>query len=450
MSIREPDAQLQSVSISLPGEQKLAVWVLAGGLVGLLLAHPSLYSRSLAYILLIQAIFLVWLVILVRERFRWKWMLPPKELVGAVSLLGVGSLLAWFLSPLASVKSLFFLSAQFLFLWLGWWLGRDQDLVKLLGGVALWGAGVASVYGLFQYWQLDPLSTVTLFADRVVSFFENPNHFGNYLAGLLPLGLVAFLQAVNWKSRSGWCALVGLMYIGLLITASRGAWWAALAGSLVLLGGYVYQVYRGVVGVRWIWIGVLLVLLGTITALFSEQTVTKGPAGPVSVRERMLSSKNIVEPGAVEDFAIAHRYRIWQVTWEMIRERPLLGQGYGVYPRRFVEIRKTLQERGVFSTEEWNTYFDTPYAHNEYLHIWAESGLLGLAGFMGLITLVVWYAVRGGWRTRLERLDLWGALGLVAAMLVHSMVSYPLHLSLNGMVFWLALGILANREFVAA
>ena len=142
--------------------------------------------------------------------------------------------------------------------------------------------------------------------------------------------------------------------------------------------------------------------------------------------------------------------RIWQVTWEMIRERPLLGQGYGVYPRRFVEMRKTLQERGAFPTEGWDTSFDAPYAHNEYLHIWAESGFFALTGFIGLITLVVWHAVRGGWQTRLERLDLWGALGLVAAMLVHSMVSYPLHLSLNGMVFWLALGILSNREFVAA
>jgi len=39
---------------------------------------------------------------------------------------------------------------------------------------------------------------------------------------------------------------------------------------------------------------------------------------------------------------------------------------------------------------------------------------------------------------------LWAGLGIVTVMLVHSLVSYPLRLPLNGMIFWLALGILVG------
>jgi O-antigen ligase len=85
---------------------------------------------------------------------------------------------------------------------------------------------------------------------------------------------------------------------------------------------------------------------------------------------------------------------------------------------------------------------DTPYAHNEYLHVWAESGLLGLMGFTGLVGLVLYRAFWGTWRG--GGVYGWAALGAAGAMLVHSLVSYPLRLPLNGLVFWVLLGIMAG------
>jgi O-antigen ligase len=428
--------------------QKLLGWILVGGLSGLLLAHPSLYSRKVAYIFWCLLIGLVWCTILVRQWKAGQRMVPPAKLVWVAVFLSISSIVSMPLSPHAGWKNLFFWAVPFLFLWVGWWLATGRPMLRVLRGVVLLGAGAASVYALLQYAQADFLPPGTLFDSRVVSFFENPNYFANYLAATLPLGLAAFLRASGWRARLGWGISIGLVYMGLLISGSRGAWWAALAGSLILLLGFGVQLYRGAVLLRPAWVAGLLVLLGCITVFFSGRTVVQGPFGPVSVGQRMLSSKNIVGAGVAGDATISHRYLIWQVTWEMIREKPLLGQGYGAYPNRFVEVRQSLQEQGQFPTEQWNTYFDALYAHNEYLHVWAEGGLFALLSFIGLIVLVLWGAVQAGFCARTERLDLWGALGLVVVMLVHSLVSYPVHLPLNGMLFWFTMGHLANRDFI--
>ena len=428
--------------------QKLLGWVLLVGLWGILLAHPALYSRKLAYIFVCLIVFVVWVAVLVRTLKAGRCILPPAKPVGILAFLGISSILSMPFSPHAAWANLFSWGMPFLFFGVGWWLAAGTSIIRSLPGVVVLGAGAASTYAMFQYAQADFLPSGTLYRDRVVSVFENPNYFANYVAAALPLALAAFFRSGDWRSRLGWCLSVGVIYAGLLIAGSRGAWWAALSGALVLLAGLTIQLYRGAVLLRPAWMAALLVMLGGITVFFAERPVLQGPAGPVSVGERMRSSQNIVGAGAAGDATINHRYRIWQVGWEMIRERPLLGQGYGSFPHRFVEVRQVLQAEEKFPREGWSSYFDARYAHNEYLHIWAEGGLLALLGFLGLIVLVLAGAAKAGFLGQTERLDLWGALGLVVVMLVHSLVSYPLHLPLNGMVFWLTLGHLANRDYI--
>ena len=104
--------------------------------------------------------------------------------------------------------------------------------------MALISAGAAALYGLLQHFGLDPLVPATFYPDRVVSTFENPNYFGNYVAILLPVGIALFLRAENWRILLGAYILLGLIYAGLLVAGSRGAWWGGLTGGAILIGGY--------------------------------------------------------------------------------------------------------------------------------------------------------------------------------------------------------------------
>ena len=177
--------------------------------------------------------------------------------------------------------------------------------------------------------------------------------------------------------------------------------------------------------------------------------------------ERILSTRHIIAPYVesevpvaagvdsltpqieVRDFTVNHRYFIWEVTWAMIQTRPLVGIGYGNYQKQFTVFRDSRREDAHFQSLVWTQQQeDTPYAHNEYLHLWVESGVLGLVAFLALVGLAGWEMLKVAWRDASSYL--WAGLGIITVMLVHSLVSYPLRLPLNGMIFWLALGILVG------
>lgn len=442
-------------------------WLLVVAFAGLLFAHPGLYSRTGLYALLVGAIGLSWLLLIARRR-QWDEFALPQALIWPVAIVLLSAGLSLLVNVDADWSALWLLGAQLLLLWVGWWLARCSSTVRLLGGAIVVGGGVAGLYALCQFWRLDPLPTSTPFGElRIVSFFANPNHLGNFLACAMPLALAGWLEAVADGAPAGRSTRfrrivlyinIGLIYGGGLLSASRGAWAAGLVGCLIVGGGHAWEVIKGRMELRLLPLLGLFSLLVGITVLLSQHPVVRDPQKAVSMSERILSSRHIVQPYStldssrtaapgdsilVHDNAINHRYFIWQVTLDMIRSHPFAGLGYGNYQRRFACFRDAKQEEERFKTLNWVAQSEaTPYAHNEYLHIWAESGILGLLGFLGLVAAILRQIMLGIWKRSKEAIYLWGALGVVAAMLIHSLVSYPLHLPLNGSIFWVLSGII--------
>ena len=451
---------------------RLAGWALIGVLVCLLFAHPGLYARTDAFAWLLAAVGLLWLLLLVRQRRTWRQFLPGPLVIWPVTVFALSAGFSLLLNPEASWHGLWLLGAQLLLLWVGWWLATTPETVRLLGrGIAL-AAGGASIYAWLQYFQLDPLPVGTPFGHyRVVSFFENPNYLGNFLACCLPLLMAAFLRvaskhpvptpAVRLRLVVLY-ALLALTYGGLLMSASRGAWIASLAGALVIGLGFLRELVTRRALLRPVPLLVLALLLGGITLFIAQRPLVREPHKQLSMSERALSSRHIIRPYEtldsartaargdsllVRDDAINHRHFIWSITWEMIRSHPFFGMGYGNYQNSFVAFRNTHRKDPRFQTLNWVARSEaTLYAHNEYLHIWAENGILGLFSFLGLIFLGVVQALRGIWRSGTEALYAWGGLGLIVVMLIHSLVSYPLRLPLNGFVFWILFGIIFNWQ----
>lgn len=332
----------------------------------------------------------------------------------------------------------------FLFLLVGMIVASDVRAVQWLGVAAVVGAGTVSFYGVLQfyYWDIWFSDSVYRKIGRVVATFENPNHFGNYVACCLSLGLVfvfrASLQTVLYLALG----LCGLCYTGILLSGSRGAWVSGLLGGIVVVGGIGFHCWRNGKRLPWCRFGGLGVMLVVITLWFANETVMQTPIGSVEVGERLMSIKNVAEVEMKHDVGIHHRYWIWKITWQMISDAPVFGLGYGMYEERFKGARSRLQEIDAFSA----ALEDASFAHNEYLHIWAEGGLFGLIAFMSVVGVIVWATIKRAWSDRETPLEIWGGLGVVTVMLTHSLVSYPLHLELSSMVFWLTLGILAKSE----
>ena len=245
---------------------------------------------------------------------------------------------------------------------------------------------------------------------RASGTFGQPNPFGGYLAMVLPISLALSLGPTHGLPR--WArglALVGAGVIGggLVASWSRGAWLGAGAAAIVVAaGGAISRAFDrmaslAVAGVVAGAAGLAIVsggsLLGTIAGRLGELIPYIG-AGDV----RYLA---VTE----ENFALVDRLAHWQAAVAMISDNPILGVGIGNYPAAYPQ----------FAAPGWPDALG--HAHNYYLNVAAETGLLGLAGYLSLwvgIALLAWRALRraeDGWRP----LGVGAAAGL-AAMAVHS------------------------------
>jgi O-antigen ligase len=155
-------------------------------------------------------------------------------------------------------------------------------------------------------------------------------------------------------------------------------------------------------------------------------------AGP-GVRERV---GQIVNPAAN-----IGRSQIWQANLDMIEDRPLLGWGYGNY-RKF---RDPYYQR----YPEADT---TAHAHNNFLQMWVDTGIVGLGTFLFLF----WIVLRAGWQAYrllppteepLRCLALGGVLAVVG-FLLGGLTQYNFGDAEVVVVFWATVAVvMRTREW---
>jgi O-antigen ligase len=443
-------------SLSQPRRAGGALLSLAA--VALFAAHPSLFSRDALYpavtaILFAGVAFSAWACRLAAEPLasgprHSDSPLPPRLL--PLPLLWTSGLFAFTILLSAWVNSgpawdrIWVPAAQILYVWLGCWLAADKPVLARLGSVLLALASAAGVYALIQHLGLDPLPSGTNFKDRIVSVFDNPNHLGSCMAVSVPLVLHGFLTSAASKKGQTIClyGAVIAVYSGLLLAGSRGAWWGGLAGCGLLMAGYAISVRRGNLALRWRRLIVLGLSLGAVTFALSRTEMMKGPEGvAITMSARMRSSTNVVGPSAAKDSTVNHRYFMWQVAANMIREHPFVGLGYGSYHVQYPRFRDQLRQQPEFEQLSWLQQRYVPlHAHDEYLQRWAENGVFALLSLVALVGLGMAAALKSCWRGY-GGLRLWAILGSMVAVLVHGLVSYPLHMAVSGSVFWILLGI---------
>ncbi len=232
--------------------------------------------------------------------------------------------------------------------------------------------------------------------------FTNRNHFAHFLLlGAAPLTYWV-IQATKphrgWKTFLGWVALGGVL-LALLLTLSRGAWLAGLAGSAVALG-ISWRQHRGN---RRLWIS------GAITLVVLLAALAIHGAKPLLDRVNSFFAPNASATISPE------RWQLWQADIRGLRDFWAVGSGAGthfvVYPR--------------YLPEQYAARFT--HAENSYLQVALETGLPGIALLL-LGTMLVM-----GWCLRLiqtpdthrERIVSAVLSGAVVAGAVHNLVDFP-------------------------
>ena len=247
----------------------------------------------------------------------------------------------------------------------------DRRRFYVLLGVVFFSGALTSAVGLIQYFggqdaggAMAAMSQVSGVV-RASATFGHPNQFAGFLILLLPLSFELFLE----NERPLWQVFMGLVTLvlglALAVTYSRGGWLSAMLAMVLVLAYYIPRnLFRST-----------LLLAAFVAIIFLL------PTSMTNLNARLSS---LVE--GKTDTAVTGRLGYQRLAVRMLAKRPWLGYGAGNYGR---EIAKYTDEvKGDI------IYLDK-HIHNMYSQIALETGLVGLAAFLGFLAVMLRRLWRG-------------------------------------------------------
>lgn len=249
--------------------------------------------------------------------------------------------------------------------------------------------------------------------------FINRHHFAGYmeLTIALPLGML-FAGSLERDKRFAYIFAAVLMGVALVMTNSRGGVISLIAEILFLLvlSGFRKRKAREVeeksqrikrTALR------AAFALSLIVALFAGVVLLGGE----SALSRFAGTVNSEDP-------TTGRAHFWNVTLDIIKSHPIVGTGLGAFPTVYTRYDS---RNGSFRLEQ---------AHNDYLQVMSDGGIIGAA----LALLFVVMLFRYGFARRESPDDYrsgvaLGALAGCFAVLVHSFFDFTLHTTANALLF---------------
>ncbi|MCD6574833.1 O-antigen ligase family protein [Candidatus Aerophobetes bacterium] len=296
---------------------------------------------------------------------------------------------------------------------------------------------ISSIYAVCQFYNLE----FKFWAreggrGNIFSTFGNPNRYSGFVGGVLP-AMIGYFFVVRGIRKYILAFIIPLVYTGMMMTFTRGA----------LLGLFVSLLVMLFISVRFFGLNFfknylksiiyLLCVFVVITAIFSTEN-------PINYT-RITLTERAASAARGQETSVRQRFMIWQISLLMAKDHPIIGQGIGTYKYHYLWYQGKYFENPK-NKDKVNLAVWAREAHNEYVQILAETGIVGL--FCWLWLLFTFF--RGRYRTFKEERGkdslFFPRLGLTMGalvILVHATVSFPLHIIPNGILLFLLMGLAA-------
>ncbi|MEO8397889.1 MAG: O-antigen ligase family protein [Chloroflexota bacterium] len=305
-------------------------------------------------------------------------------------------------------------------------------------------AGVANaLVGIYQFFGGSG-ALVLLVAGRffrAFGTFGQPNPFGGFMGLLAPIALMAAVgHGVRlWHARrarqpvspSGYIVPIfyllatGLLIIGVIFSWSRGSWLGFAASIAAMLLALPRKWWYGVIPVL---AGALLIIALWLTGRLPASVISRVE----SVTNEITAFNDVRGVDITPDnYANVERLAHWQAAINMAQANPWLGVGFGNYENAYSQY------------DLLNWPLAQGHAHNYYLNVFAEAGIIGLVAYVTLwvsVMIITWRARRHP--DPLARFMVVGLFGTWTYLAVHSLTD---NLYVNNLFLHLGvmLGILA-------
>lgn len=313
---------------------------------------------------------------------------------------------------------------------------------RVLAVMFLAGLSEAAI-GIYQFWFRAGPEGFALFGRfmRAYGTFEQPNPYAGYLALIIPVALgvitgfmfhVSCFRSISLKRETlkletwGLGILAAVAFVAMLAAVmmswSRGAWLGVGAGLIVTI---IVQSRRAFgLSIVAVFVLAFVVLLSTLSVNLIPAVIAERFAG-ISDYFGVFDVRGVKVDDA--NFAIVERMAHWQSAAMMWAENPALGVGIGNYAAAYPQ----------YSLPRW----DDPlgHAHNYYLNVAAETGVIGLTAYLMLWVAAFWQS----WRAVRMSHGLWrsvaaGLLGMLVALSMHNGFD---NLFVHGMAVQVGIGL---------
>lgn len=260
--------------------------------------------------------------------------------------------------------------------------------------------------------------------------FTSYSHYGSFVAVILLILLARYIFDRGIYDRVIWTILLGFFSAAICLSFSRGVWVSFIAA----VGFLLLQRSTGIQNKRILIIGgalaflVILLSIPHVSGLIIYRVKTIMSFGYGSNKERVLR---------------------WGTALMMFLRHPITGCGYGSFAFSYINdpalIGTHLSQYGMG-------------AHNEYLQVLAETGLIGITAWMWIIVSFFLYGFRllkkleqskemsedqnNFPRRSFYRSLIIGVMAAEVSLLVHFLVNNLLQADIVGVPFWLLMGIL--------
>jgi putative inorganic carbon (hco3(-)) transporter len=226
--------------------------------------------------------------------------------------------------------------------------------------------------------------------DRTIGSFNQSNEFGRYLMLLVIMG-VALYPHVERRFRLPLAMALGSSSCFLFLTYTRSALVGTAVGLLVV---GILQNKR--------------VIFGLLAVAAMALVVVPGTATRFAVLDQ-------ADARAGEGNSLAWRFEYWGKVLPLAEKNPLTGIGLA---------------QTQYQTDE------AKQPHNDFLRAYVETGVLGLAAYLGLMAALIGLGIRAVKKTVRGTFERGAAVGFMGAVAAFISVSTVANVISNVVVLW--------------
>ena len=226
---------------------------------------------------------------------------------------------------------------------------------------------------------------------------------GSQIAVVLPV-YAALIMCTEHKRILIFGAFVG--FGALIFNGTRGVW----LSSLFLVPAVIFICAKNKLKS----FGVVVLILAIVGGIF---------ASTPNLSERFSSITNLQMQSNAE------RLLIWESSFNMFADNPILGVGYGQY--------KNAYQNKYISAEAKEHHLD--HAHNNIIQMLAECGIVGASAFMFMWLYFSYFSLKEWFKNR--KIEWLLFFCVLSGIMLHGLTEFNFETSTTAKILWYSLGL---------